>query len=131
MAVDADLYARSQAHAGLSALIGTRFFPVTAPQGVALPYCVFTQLGDDPTHAMSDDTGLVSARYEIACYAGDYDAARSVGAQVRDAFSRYSGTPSALKIEAIFLEDVDTGFDPEPGRYFQDLTFTVWYQEAA
>lgn len=130
MAIDADLYARSQAHAGLSALIGTRFYPVTAPQGVAAPYCVYAQLGDDPVHAMGDDTGLVSVRYEIACYGSGYDAARAVGAQVRDAFSRYSGTPSVLRIDAIFLEDVDTGFDENTSRYFQDLNFTIWYQEA-
>lgn len=130
MAVEEELYARSQAVSGLTDLIGTRFFQVEAPQGVTLPYCVFAPLGRDPVEAMQSSTGLVESRWEISCYAATADDARDLAVQVRAAFSRYSGTPSVLTIQDTFLEDEDAGFEPDTDRHFRDLNFVVWFEES-
>jgi len=128
--IEAEIFARAQAVAGLTALVGTRFYPTTAPQGATVPYCVFTLLSSSPHHTMGSDSSLTEASYEVTCYAADADAATALAVQVKAAFSRYSGTPVALVIQSVLLEDEDAGFDIDTTRHYRDLNFVFWFLES-
>lgn len=131
MAIEADIYARSQAVAGLAALVGTRFYPHRAPQNTALPYCVYSLIDSNTTHAMQSDTGLIESRWEVSCYAATDASAIAVGEHVRTAFSRYSGTPSSTLIETILLDGEDGSYDHDANLHVRDINLIIWYQEAA
>ena len=128
MAIEADIFARLTAHAGTTALVGTRVYPSIAPTGATLPHLVYTRITDSAVEAMQDSTGLRTAEFEIACYASSYTATQALTTQVQAALNRYSGTPSVHLIQEIVIESVDTDYDPDAERHYSDVIVTVWYE---
>ena len=99
------LYARSQAVAGLTALIGTRFYNVQAPQQTAMPYVTFQIVSADRVHVMGRDT-LGRPRVQMDSWGHDRQEAENVNAQVVAAFNRWSGTVASVVVkDTVTLSD--------------------------
>ena len=99
------LYARSQAVAGLTALIGTRFYNVQAPQKTATPYVTFQIVSADRVHVMGRDS-LGRPRVQMDSWGMNRQEAENVNAQVVAAFNRWSGTVSSVVVkDTITLSD--------------------------
>lgn len=71
--------------ADLDAIIGDRLYPVEAPQGVALPFGVFTQISADEDVHHGGKSGWGSMRVQYDFYASTFhevhDAARALRAE--------------------------------------------------
>jgi hypothetical protein len=81
-----DLYSVLSAHAGLTALVSDRIYPVEAEQFIVLPLVVFTQISTSPnaTHGEGvTDATLDTVDYQIDCYAESPLIAEQILAQVR------------------------------------------------
>lgn len=126
------IFDRLSNYAGLTALVGAaasaRIYPDEAPPGVARPYIVFWQPGDENHHLSGSDAGIVTARLQFDCYDEDQDDARAVGAQVVAALSRYGGTHAGVVIQTIFIENRFDGVEDDTRLKVRVIDTIVWYE---
>ena len=117
------LVAYLKADAGLVALIGTRVWSNILPQGSTLPAVVFQQISRAPVHHRSGADGLATARWQFACNARSYGAARGVADALIVALQAFKRT-SAPRVSVTWVEsvsdDVEPGYDAA-GDYFRVL----------
>lgn len=91
MTVETALYNYLSGFAGLVALVSTRIYPLILPQTPTLPAVVYQQVSGPRIHAMGDDPGITSPRYQFSCWDDDHAGAAAVAQQIRLAFENYSG----------------------------------------
>lgn len=117
---------------GVSALIGTRVYPLVIPQNATLPTVVYQEISSVLTHQMRPMIGLTRARYQFWCWAATYTGADALAEAVRLALDGYSGTANNVRIDSIQLQDesdkierVVYGVD----RYRKRFDFFIWYHQ--
>lgn len=134
------IHARLKAHAGTSALVGSRVYPLRLPQGPTYPAVRYQVIGAPRTHLMGDTPDAsqwVHSRVQVDCYAVTYAGAHALAFQVRMALSRWSGSAGGLAVESVFLGAERDEDEPtlvhhgEQGLYRVTMDFIVHYQEAA
>lgn len=107
------LYARLSGFAGLSALVGSRIYPLRAPQTAALPLVVFQRISTIRWSAFGSDTGLARPRIQVTAWATTAMAAKSVKEQVRAALQRWRGTVAGVEILDATIADERDQYDQE------------------
>ena len=129
MAIEDALYTRLSGHAGLSALIGDRIYPVKLPQSPVYPAIIYEARGGDRLHNMGVDAGIRRPIFQIACVAATYDAATNVGEQVIAALSRFRGTVGGIVIQdVLMIDEPDDFWSDEPPVKQRVLEFEVSYE---
>ena len=133
--IDDHIYSRLVNYAGLLALVSTRINPGMLNQGDTLPAVTFRKISAPRIHQMGSDPGIVTARYEVNCWADAEDNAdgfgsmAAVGVQVVAALSRYSGTIGGVVVDQIFLDDEEDIYEPSTMTWRRILDFIVHYRE--
>ena len=112
-----------QEDAGLSALVGSKVFPLFIPSGNYLPCVTFQRLGGRPANTLSGAYGLEEIDLQIDVWARDYDEAKAIAKAVRSAMP-----PSGPQFSAHLIEDQDLYEDGT--NYFRvSMEYTVWFLE--
>ena len=107
-----------QEDAGLSALVGSKVFPLFIPSGNYLPCVTFQRLGGRPANTLSGHSGLEEIDLQI-----DVWAAKAIAKAVRSAMP-----PSGPRFSAHLIEDQDLYEDGT--NYFRvNMEFKVWFLE--
>ena len=135
MIIEEALYTYLSTHAGLSALVSTRVYPVVMPQGCTLPAVTYQKIDGPRVHAMGSDAGLAHPRFQVSCWGSTYKSTKDVAAQVRAALQDYTGTmggAGGVSVGGVFLDDENDLFDDAAGTgvYHVALDFIVWHTEA-
>ena len=91
-----------QEDAGLSALVGSKVFPLFIPSGNFLPCVTFQRIGGRPANTLSGASGLEEIDLQIDVWARDYDEAKAIAKAVRAAMP-----PSGDVFGAHLIEDQD------------------------
>lgn len=141
MRMDEALYSYLSTHAGLSALVGTRIYPVKLPQNVSLPAVTYQKISGHRVHAMQTDPGYASPRFQISCWAVDsatesgYDIVKAVAEQARAALQDYRGTmggAGGVVVDAVFLDDENDFYEDaaRQGVFHVAQEYIIWHQEA-
>ncbi len=91
-------------------LVGTRTYPVQAPQGAAKPYATYRQIAVEKNHAMNGDSGLDMPGFQLNIVASTYATAQQAARAAETALNGFdSGTVEAngdsLYIQRIHLTD--------------------------
>ena len=130
MAIEEALYTRLSGHAGLTALVSTRIYPVKLPQNPVYPAVTYESRGGGAVQqSMGVTTGIRRPIFQIACFADTYDSACSVGAQVQAALSRYRATVGGIVIQDILeTDEPDDFWTDEPPCWQRVLEFEVIYE---
>jgi hypothetical protein len=126
------LYNYLSTYAGLTALIGTRIYPVLEPQNVKYPALVFQQISGPRVHAMGDDPGITYPRYQFTAWAEKHTEAVAVAKQVRLAFENYSGTMGGEGGVTIYHAEVDNQFsdhNEQTNKYCSIVDVIIWHGE--
>ncbi len=112
-----------QEDAGLSALVGSKVFPLFIPSGNYLPCVTFQRLGGRPANTLSGPSGLEEIDLLIDAWARDYHEAKAVAKAVRAAMPS-----SGPRFSAHLIEDQDLYEDGT--NYFRvSMEFKVWFLE--
>ena len=112
-----------QEDAGLSALVGSKVFPLFIPSGNYLPCVTFQRLGGRPANTLPGASGLEEIDLQIDVWARDYDEAKAIAKAVRSAMP-----PSGPRFSAHLIEDQDLYEDGT--NYFRvNMEFKVWFLE--
>ena len=121
MSFSTDLYTRLSSHAGLSALVGDRIYPLRLPQNPTLPAVVYQRISGQRLQNLDRNTdGPQRIRVQLTAWAEDVDTANSVAEQVRLAMEASTGW------RALHALDVEQ-YEPDTGLYSVVADYQVHY----
>lgn len=92
MRIEEGLATKLRATSGVSTLVGSRIYPIKAPQDTTTAHIVYDFLGGEDVGAHDGDTGLRQGRISYTCLAPTYAAAKGVAGAVRAALMGFSGS---------------------------------------
>ena len=126
-------YVEQWLSAELSALTAPAF-PLTAPQGQALPIVIYKRTGTSRERTLANAIGLPVASFEINVYSLTYAEAKSLSEEIRSALDEYVGTNAGVVVERSNMTDEsDDIVLPNEGQskpiYIVSLNFEVRFQE--
>lgn len=129
MTIEAGLYAHLLTDSGVTALVGTRIYPLLVPQDADLPAIAYQRISGPRDHTHDGSSGLAFARMQLTFVASSYDDAKSLGEAVRAAIDGHKGSMGDVTVGACLLDqerdDWATVFESPVVR--QD--YLIWYQE--
>lgn len=128
MSVETVLRDRMTTHAGLTALINSRCYPLTIPQNATMPALSYFRVSTVRHSAMGADCGLVTARFQVSVWADSFSSARDVANQVRSALQRWSTTSGTVIQDIFYLNETDL-YDPQVEVHHTACDFEVHYEE--
>lgn len=117
MTVEAAIYTLLKDAAGVSALAGTRIYPILAPQDSAYPLITYQRISGARWRTFDGPSGKAQPRFQLDVWATSYAGANALAKAVRDALDGYSGTVATVRIGGVALETdqdrIDTSTDPK------------------
>lgn len=115
--------------AGVTALVGTRFYSQTRPEGDALPAIVLSLISDVQVPPISASTGLnlFEARVQVSCFGVTSESAKTVADAVITACNFKSGTINGVTVSATFAERGADDYDVLTETYMQPVDVMVHY----
>jgi hypothetical protein len=114
MSVDEQLYARLRDDAALAALVGTRIFPLLAPQDAPLPFIRYQLVSRVADEALDAVSTLASYRFQIDAYGATYASARAVQARMKELLNGWA--PDTGPIERSVLINVTDRHEGDDAR---------------
>ncbi len=129
MAVEKAIIATLKASAGLTVLVSTRIYGVTAPQGVTAPYVTLFRVSAERPSAMGDDIGIVRARVQVNSWGATYESAKNVCDQVRAALQRFSGVSASITVLDTFLLSEQDLHEPDVPIYHVAQDYEAIFRE--
>lgn len=126
------IHARLAAVAGVSSLVGSRIYPVKAPQNATFPLVVYQRISGERDDPLADASGLCSARIQISCHASGtnpYDGVKALASQVRQALQKARGTFGGVVVDDITIETDQDIYDPQTEDFFVAIDVIVWHRE--
>lgn len=111
-------FARLNAIAGLPAILGKRIYRKQADQGAALPFLVYTRMGNTQWYSLDGPTGLTQCRMVMEIYASTDVQAEQIAALIRPALhgdQSIWGGVGGIDVQACFLTDDRDEIIPAPG----------------
>jgi hypothetical protein len=136
MTIAEALYAYLSTQAGLTALIGTRLYPVTIPQlepGAALePTIIYRLIGRNDQTQLNGVFSIASTKWRFACLAEGYDLSHQVAETLivlLNCFKGQMGGVNGVRIEASQLEDAFDDPEMELGVYGVAVDFAIQFSQ--
>jgi hypothetical protein len=124
--------ARLLATAGVTALVASRVYCGSRPQGGALPDVIINLASDEPVYTDDGEAGLVNTRLEIDCWGTTYGSAKDTARTVIASLSAFVGTVSGTVFQNILLDaerDLREGGSNASEYLFRtNIDFRVWYE---
>ena len=117
------IYSALAADAAVSALAGTRVYPVILPQGATFPAVTFSAVGGNPNNTLEGQSNLLNTRVQFDSWGQSPATVKSLADAVEAAIAGASG------FTALPMPQID-GFDSEPElfRVIQDFS-VFWHKE--
>lgn len=125
------LYAKLSANAGVTALVGTRIYPVFVPQNAAYPCIVYMTenkpLDPSKTSTGTHDVAKVTLHLWQEAREGQdaYDVLDSIDAAVRTALDGAEGTAGGVTAEVIQYQGSRDGRDEAMMSYLRETTYEI------
>ncbi len=129
MAFGETLYTKLSNNAGLTALVGTRIYPVKLRQQHTLPAIRYTRISSNTPSAMGSDIGITDYTYQFDVFAATYNAADDVLVKLKAALQRWR--TSGVQ-DSFIISESDLSYEDELDiyriridfRFFVDETFS-------
>jgi hypothetical protein len=132
MNVSESVYARLSGFAGLTALVGTRIYPVALDQDATMPAVVFRRLPAGCENVFGGSSGLGRPIFSISAWGSTLASAEAVRAQVRlamDVSMVGLGGAGGVNAQVLRLSEPMEVLDTETGWYQVTEDYQVFYQE--
>jgi hypothetical protein len=118
----------------VSALVGSRIFPILAPQTAALPFIVWRRSGISREHTLSGPMGVPTVSVEMQLLATTYEQARDLADKVRVVLDGYGGSLNNTEVKHVSLEQESDDFvqlagGDLPPVYQVTQTYNILWQE--
>ncbi len=127
MSIQGAIYNILSGTAAVTALVGTRIYPVVAPDGAEYPLIVYTVFSNERILASGGSTDLNNPSIQISCWGDSYASARNVAIQAIAAIEDYAGTQDSTVIQHIFYGTEQEFFEPTTKKYHIPIDFEAWH----
>lgn len=133
MEIEAGLYSKLSGTAAVTALVGTRMYPLAAPQTAAMPNLAWQWISGRPGIAHGYAAGTAAgtagaeARIQITCLAATYTAAKALAAAVRTALHGASGSWGGLSVGECRVDNERDEYSRPFTASVVRLDVMVWY----
>lgn len=107
----------------VTALVSTKIFPLTIPEGTALPAIKFEVLANTPETTKDDVSQIDTWVIDVETHCKNTDDLAAISSAVRTALDRYTGTNSSVVFDQINYKDTDDIFDEESETYIRIDTY--------
>lgn len=126
------VYSKLTNHAGTSAIVATRVYPVRLPQSATFPAATYQQVSGYAEHAMGADSGVFRATFQVTSWAESFSAARALALQVKSCLRRATGTttPSTVTVQNTLMEMEIDAYEDGTQRYRVDQDYLISYEES-
>lgn len=128
MSFESDLHAALTSEATISALIGSRLYPLTLVQGAASPAIVYQRVSDQSEEDLDGAVRLEGVRIQFDIYASTYPETITVRGALQDFLQGYKGTMGSTRIESCHYLDDSDSHEPEMQLFRSSIDFEIWYQ---
>jgi hypothetical protein len=98
------------ASANVSALVGSRIYPILAPQTAALPFIVWRRSGISREHTLAGPMGVSTVSVEMQLLAATYEQARELADRCRVVLDGYGATVNNTEVKHVSLEQESDDF---------------------
>lgn len=127
--VAAALHAHLAGFAGLSAMIGTRIYPVQLPATPVLPALTYQRIDTLPVqHRSRQQAAFSRPRFQIDGWAATYKGATVLREQIKAAMGTFV-RGSNPRVDAALLRDDRDILEASPGRWRCSLDYHIWSEE--
>lgn len=135
MSVESAIVALLTADVTLSALVGTRVYPLMAPGDADLPLLVYAEASEVPVWSLARRLSLTAWRVRFDAYAESYASAKAVKDALLDVLDGYAATTGGVTIRGVFRDDSNDAHDPpahadERGYFSAGIDLAVWYERS-
>lgn len=113
MSIESAVYTRLAGYAGVSALVGTRIYPLYLPQTPTYPCIAYRKQDATPISLLSADTNIIESRFEIGSFSNTFDQMISLENEVRLAMQRLSGTVDSMVIMDTTIVDMVHNYEAD------------------
>lgn len=120
---------RLVAHAGTTALIGTRAWFYMLPQDPTLPAVTVQQISAVRPSAMGSDVGKAEGRIQTRACAANRAGVKALAEQIRAALQRFSGTVASTEIIDIRFANERENYEADVKVWTVDQDWMVWWSE--
>ena len=105
------------ADSDVTAIIGSKCYPVVAPQKAAAPFVILSVVGNDPQDTKSGVADVDVFRIQVDSYAAGYDDVQDLDKKVRTAIDKYMGTSASIYIDGVRYLNSQDLYENDPGEY--------------
>jgi len=118
----------------VSALVGSRIYPILAPQTAALPLIIWRRSGIRRDHSLAGPIGTPTVSLEMQLLATTYEQARDLADKVRLVLDGYGGTLNNTEVKHVYLDQEADDFvqlagGDLPPVYQVTQTYNIIWQE--
>jgi hypothetical protein len=122
------------ASANVSELVGSRIYPILAPQTAALPLIIWRRSGISREHTLAGPMGVSTVSVEMQLLATTYEQARDVADRCRLVLDGYGATLNNTEVKHVSLEQESDDFvqlagGDLPPVYQVTQTYQIIWQE--
>jgi hypothetical protein len=114
--IQADVFSAISGSSEVTAIAGTRIYPLRLPRNADLPAVVYYIPSTDSVNSLTGDSGVDNNSVQIFCWAKDYKTAHILAAAVRG---------SLATIKAV-IDDVNDEEDEETMNYCVIILVRAW-----
>ena len=132
MIIEEALVAYLTGYAGLSALIGTRLYPLRLPENPTYGAVTYHRISGPRVQSHSGPSGLAYPRFQFDCYATSYLGAKNVATQVRIALDGFKGTmggTSGVAVSSALSQNDRDFYDPATRTWRVSTDFIIGHAE--
>lgn len=102
-APEAFIFQRLTSHTSVSTLIGTRVYPLLAPQGTPLPLVVYQRTAVERPQSLAGNVGNPVITLQLTTYGTSYTSVKNIARAVRLAVDGWTGTTAGVTIQRTTL----------------------------
>lgn len=138
MSVMAALYEHLTADTDVTAEVGTRIYPLQAPETATLPYITYQKISTAHMHHFGAAAAIVTSAVQIDVWGNTSveveDAVKDVRESLDGRLHFSMGATEALAVKGIFLNGTSDGLvEPtdgtDKGTFRTTMTFDIWHAE--
>ena len=107
---EAALRSQLVANAAVTAIVGSRVYPLLAPSDAALPFVTWRRSGIVRQHSLAGPVGSPTVSVEFQLYAETYNAVRDLADKARQVLDGWGGTVDTVEVKHVSLEQEYDGF---------------------
>lgn len=124
---EAAIYGLLSATAAITAIVGTRIYPVQCPEEATYPALRYAVVSIEQPSAMSGDPAVRGVHVQCDAIAPTHAQATALRDAVRT-LVRTRGAAGSMTAQDVFEEDVGTVFDQDTQLYLASVDVTLWLE---